>query len=111
MALTVSAPVMAADDITTTIGGQPTERTLSKITFDRGDSITLTFTDGTTETADMSLVEVMFGPSGSTAIDEIKADPGRMSGVYNLKGQRVAHRPEGLVPGVYIFNGEKLLVK
>lgn len=99
------------DVITTLIDGTDTGRTITKIAFDGSDLLKLTFSDNTTETADMSLVEITFGPAGGSALEEIKADPKRPQGVYNLKGQWISARPEGLMPGVYIVNGEKIIVK
>ncbi len=111
MAFTLIPTATAADEITTTINGTREERTLSKITFDGGEMITLTFSDNTSETTDMSLVEITFALPGESSLDIVEADDVKPEGVYDLKGVRVADRPEGLMPGVYIVNGLKILVK
>ena len=105
------AVAMWADSkIVTTVGGTPETRELVRITFD-GDNVILNFSDDTTLSADMSEVAVNLTHDEQTAIDQIIADPVKKSGVYNLKGQRVADTPEGLKAGVYIVNGQKVLVK
>jgi|GEM_PF-898095 len=99
--------------LTTIVDGVPETRDLVKMTFDAKDPdiVTLHFADATTLDADMSLVNVLYDHSGSSAIEEITAESQANPGVYNLKGQRVADSAEGLVPGFYIINGQKTLVK
>ena len=103
----------ADSTIATTVDSQPQAGLIEKMTFDNQepDMVTLHFADGQTLKADLELVSVSLDHSGNTAIDEILADPAKVSGVYNLKGQRVADSPEGLAPGVYVSNGIKILVK
>lgn len=106
-----SASAMWADTkVVTTVNGTPETRELVKITFD-GDNVILNYADDTTDKADMSLVSVALTHDEQSAIDEIIADPTKATGVYNLKGQRVADTPEGLATGIYIVNGQKVLVK
>lgn len=100
----------ADSKVVTTVGGTPETRELVRITFD-GDNVILNFSDDTTRLADMSEVAVTLTHDEQTAINEIIADPVKPTGVYNLKGQRVADTPEGLKAGVYIVNGQKVLVK
>ncbi|MDE6205024.1 MAG: hypothetical protein K2F66_02760 [Duncaniella sp.] len=102
--------VMADSKIVTTVGGSPETRELVRITFD-GDDVILNFSDNTTLSADMAEVAVTLTHDEQTAIDQIIADPVKKSWVYNLKGQRVADTPEGLKAGIYIVNGQKVLVK
>ncbi len=59
----------------------------------------------------MSLVSVTLSHEDKSALDNILADPEKSSGVYNLRGQRIADTPDGLKEGVYIINGQKVLVK
>lgn len=100
----------ADSKVTTIIDGREDARMLSKITFD-GDNITLTFDDSTTLTSDMNLVSVTLDHTDANAVNEIINDTSKPTGVYNLKGQRIADTPEGLKPGLYIANGQKILVK
>lgn len=106
----------ADSTVVTTVNGNPEMRELVRITFD-GDYAILNFADNTTETADMSLVSVTLSHEDKTAIDEIIADPQKtrgvrgVRGVYNLRGQRIADTPDGLKEGIYIVNGQKVLVK
>lgn len=103
--------VLAGDKVVTMIDGVDSGRVLTKITFDDSDYITLIFSDNTSERVDMSLVEVSFGNSAGSALENIASDRELPRGVYNLKGQRVAETPDGLVPGLYIINGEKIIVR
>ncbi|MDE5727494.1 MAG: hypothetical protein K2H94_05145 [Duncaniella sp.] len=99
--------------LTTIVDGVPETRELVRMTFDSKDpdTVTLHFADASTLDADMSLVSLLYDHSGSTAIEDITAESKARPGVYNLKGQRVADKAEGLVPGIYIINGQKTLVK
>lgn len=106
-----SALVCNADSkVVTTVGGNPEIRELVSMTFD-GDNVVLNFSDNSSLTADMSEVTVALSHDDQSAIDKIVADPSKQSGVYNLKGQRVADTPDGLKPGIYIVNGQKVVVK
>lgn len=105
-----ASALWADSKVVTTINGNPDTRELVKITFD-GDNAILNFADNTTETADMSLVSITLNHDDKSAIDAIIADPEKPQGVYNLKGQRIADTPEGLKEGIYIVNGQKVLVK
>lgn len=109
--LLVAASVSWADSkVVTTVNGVAEARELVRITFD-GDNAVLTYTDSTTGTADMSLVTVTLTHDEQSAIEQIIADQAKASGVYDLYGRRIADTPEGLTPGIYIFNGQKMLVK
>ena len=100
----------AESKVVTTISGRPETRELVRITFD-GDNAILNFADNTTETAYMPLVNITLSHEDKTAVDAIIADPEKPQGVYNLRGQRIADTPEGLKEGIYIVNGQKVLVK
>jgi len=102
--------VMADSKVVTTVNGTPETRELVRITFD-GDNVVLNFSDDSTCLADMSEVAVALTHDEQTAIDQIIADPTKPTGVYNLKGQRIADTPDGLKLGVYIVNGQKVLVR
>lgn len=104
----------ARTTVTTVVDGVSETRELVRMTFDKADpaTVTLHFADNSTLAADIALVNVALDHTGTSAIDEIISVSERSSGVYNLKGQRVADTPDAsLAPGVYITNGQKILVK
>lgn len=106
----VALHAVADDRVITVIDGSVTERTLSKITFD-GDLAVLVFSDDTSETVDMSLVSILFAGEGESLLDCVVSDPSVLSGVYNMRGQRVSEDTSGLIPGIYVINGEKIFVR
>lgn len=93
----------------TTIDGVDTGKELVKMTF-VDSAVILSFSDNTSVKADMTSVRVTFGIA-SSAIDEIIADPAKSKGIYNLKGQFLGESVESISPGIYIVNGQKILVK
>ncbi len=106
----VALHTVADDRVITVIDGSVTERTLSKITFD-GDLAVIVFSDDTSETVDMSLVSILFAGEGESLLDCVVSDPSIPSGVYNMRGQRVSEDTSGLIPGIYVINGEKIFVR
>lgn len=109
MACVMSAS--ADSKVTTVIDGKEMAKDLTKLTFD-GKIVTLTFSDASTETAEMDLVAITLDHGSQSAITDIIADPAKAKkGVYNLKGQYLGEKPEGLQPGIYIVNGQKVYVK
>ncbi len=111
LGLLVSALAAQADSkIVTTIDGVQHPKELTKMKFTDG-TVHLTFSDNSTESADMSLVAVALSHDETTAITDIIADPAKRQGVYNLKGQYLGSTPRDLEPGLYIVNGEKVYIK
>lgn len=108
--LALAATAQADSKVTTVIGGQQIDKDLTKLTFN-DKMVTLTFSDSSTETAEMGLIAISFDHGDSSAISEILADPKKAKGVYNLKGQYLGEKPEGLTQGIYIVNGQKVYVK
>lgn len=105
---------MADSALITVVDGVTETRELVKMTFETStpEMVTLHFADNTTLVADISMVNVAIDHTGGSAIDEILAASKTLPGVYNLKGQRVAEELGApLTPGVYITNGQKILVK
>ncbi|MBM6991749.1 MAG: hypothetical protein I3J02_00535, partial [Prevotella sp.] len=51
----------------------------------------------------------------TTGIEEpLTLEGGRVAaptGIYNLQGQKVGYTTEGLVPGLYIINGKKVIIR
>lgn len=99
----------ADSKVTTSIEGVDSGKELVKMTFNES-VVTLTFSDLTTIEADMDIVRVTLDHSTS-AIDKILADPDKIKGIYNLKGQYLGESTDNLSPGIYIINGQKIVVK
>ena len=106
----LAATALADSKVTTVIDGRQIPKDLTKLTFS-DKTVTLTFSDNSTETADMSLVSITIDHSSQSAITEVIADPKKATGVYNLKGQYLGESPKNLQSGFYIVNGEKIYVK
>ena len=104
--------VMADNKQTITINGSTVDKTVKKITFD-GDNVILTYSDGYSQTEDMSLVKLAFTYEGSTTgINQVETVKKALQGkVYNLNGQLVGTSTDGLAKGVYIVNGKKVIIK
>lgn len=97
-------------NITTLLNGSPAKGQLTEIAFD-GDMVNLTFGDGSTASADMQEVSISINYSVSSILEAVGTDASLPTGVFNLKGERVADNAEDLAPGLYISNGKKILVK
>lgn len=108
--LAVASTASADSTVTTVIDGTKISKDLTKLTFS-DKTVTLTFSDNSTETADMNLVAITLDHAGQSAITDIIADPAKAKGVYNLRGQYLGDSPKNLQPGFYIVNGEKIYVK
>ena len=107
----MSVNVMADNRQTVTINGQTVGTTVKEITFN-GDNVTLLFSDDSTQTEDMSLVQLAFSYGPATGIDQLETVKEALQGkVYNLNGQLVGDSTEGLAKGVYIVNGKKVIIK
>lgn len=108
--LAISTLAYADSKVSTFIDGTPVNKDLVKMTFnDR--TVTLTFSDNSTRTADMDVVAVTLDHSASSAVADIIEDPKKAKGVYNLLGQYLGESPVGLQPGFYIVDGNKIYVK
>lgn len=88
LAVGLAVPTMAAVAIagqTITINGQTVEKEATELTFS-GDNVVLHFSDGSTQSADMSTVSISFDPT--TGIDEISTFTlkGATEGVLNISG-------------------------
>ncbi len=110
-ALAVGAGAQAESKVTTTIAGETIPKEAVKMTFDN-DLVTITFSDNSTRTEEMNLVNIALDHNqGSSGLTNITADPKAKKGVYNLKGQYLGEKPEGLPAGIYIVNGQKVSVR
>ena len=111
MAVLLSVNVMADNKQTVTINGQTVGKTVKEITFN-GDNVTLLFSDNSTQTEDMSLVQLAFSYGPATGINQLETVQEALQGkVYNLNGQLVGDSIDGLAKGIYIVNGKKVIIK
>lgn len=118
-ALLTAAPTFSAtpdDGATQTlmINQEKIDRTVSEIRID-GNNAVLTFTDGTTMTADMRFVTLTMNYDEATGIS-LTPDPSPKGegSVYDLQGRQIVNGKlsNGQLPkGVYIVNGKKVVIK
>lgn len=93
---------------TVTIDGTVVAKFANGLTFD-GDNVILTFEDGTSQTADMSLVSIDLTYDAS-AITEVTTGSEAATRVYTISGQYVGTTTEGLPGGLYIVGGKKTII-
>ena len=110
MAIIVSQNVFADTEIMTTVNGQPVRKDLIKLTFE-SNLVTLTFSDTTSQTAEMDAVIITLDHEVSSALEMITADPEKVNGVYDIMGRYLGETPKGLKQGIYIINGQKVYIK
>ena len=85
-------------------------KTVKEITFS-GTDVELSFTDGTTQTADMSTVNIAFGTAtGIKTVNKDKQQPADCR-IYSLSGQYMGKDKTKLPKGVFIINGKKEIKK
>ena len=109
LACMLSTVAYADNKQTVKIDGNVIDKVVTEITFE-GDDVVLNYADNTSETKDMSLVAFSFG--GTTGINHVEKTTKTWNGkVYNLNGQLVGTFVERLSKGVYVINGQKLIVK
>ena len=107
----MSVNVLADNRQTVTVNGQPVDKTVKEITFN-GDNVILLFSDNSTQTEDMSLVQLAFSYGPATGINQLETVQEALQGkVYNLNGQLVGDSIDGLAKGIYIVNGKKVIIK
>ena len=111
VAITMMALGASADTaVTTMINGNQVAKDLTKLTFN-DNIVTMTFSDNTTESAEMNFVSISFNYEGISAIKDVINDAAKPKGVYNLKGQYLGESGADLEPGFYIVDGQKIYVK
>ena len=95
---------------TVSVGGTTVNKTVKEITFS-GTDVELSFTDGTTQTADMSTVNIAFGTA--TSIKAVNKDARRTADgrISSLSGWYMGKDKTKLPKGVYIVNGKKEIKK
>jgi len=108
--LCLCSNAMAETTQTVTVNGSPIDKQVTQLTFS-GDNVTLLFNDNSSQTEDMSLVNIMFSYT-ATGINNILATEKIQDGkVYSISGQYVGNTTNGLQKGIYIVNGKKIVVK
>lgn len=102
--------VWADSGQTVSVDGTTVNKTVKEITFS-GTDVELSFTDGTTLTADMSTVNIAFGTA--TGVKAVDKDTQRTADdrIYSLSGQYMGKDKNKLPKGVYIVNGKKEIKK
>lgn len=113
LGLVLACPSMSLADTeeTVTIGDTVVGKFATMLTFS-GDDVVLTFDDGTTRTADMSLVSIdlTYGTDPSAITGVTSAGDGTAR-VYSICGQYMGNSTDGLAKGLYIVNGKKVIIK
>lgn len=94
---------------TVLVNGVTIDKTVRKLTFD-GDQVVLSYGDNTTQRADMSQVSISFVYT-STGIAEMVSTDARERKVFNLNGQFMGEDVRSLPKGVYIINGQKVIIR
>lgn len=112
LALLSGSVAFADTEQTVTVNGTPLSDFVTELTFS-GDNVTMTFDNGSSQTEDMSLVNITFNYTDTgTGITEIETEnPNKVNRVYTISGQYVGTSTEGLPQGMYIVNGKKVIVK
>ena len=91
-----------------TVNNEKVERIVSEIRID-GNNAVLTFTDGTTLTADMRLVTITMSYSDVTGVSSLHmTDLDGNVTIYDLQGRKVAN---GQKNSIVIKNGKKVVNK
>lgn len=111
LALAVSASAYAQDvKQVVTINGTANEKTVQTITFE-GDNVSLLYTDGTSETADMEAVAISFEYEATSITVSSVAENGEAKKIYDINGRQVRSTLDALPQGVYIVKSANKSVK
>lgn len=96
---------------TLTVNDEKVERIVSEIRID-GNNAVLTFTDGTTLTADMRLVTITMSYSDVTGVSSLHmTDKDGNVTIYDLQGRKVANGQQPKANSIVIKNGKKVVNK
>lgn len=111
LALVVSASAYAQDvKQVVTINGTANEKTVQTITFE-GDNVSLLYSDGTSETADMEAVAISFEYEATSITVSSVAENGEAKKIYDINGRQVRSTLNALPQGVYIVKSANKSVK
>ncbi len=101
----------ADNNQTVVVGGTAVEKYASQLTFD-GNNVTITFEDGTAQTADMASVSISLSyDDASSGITQIIPAEENVSRVYSVSGQYMGNSVEAMPKGLYIVNGKKVVIR
>lgn len=111
LTVTPTAMTLAENNQTVTIDGLTANKEATDLTFS-GDDVTLTFSDGSTQTTDMEGVSISltYNLAGINAIDSSKTDKSKQS-VHAIDGRYISDKTSGLAKGLYIVDGKKIVLK
>lgn len=111
LALAVSASAYAQDvKQVVTINGTANEKTVQTITFE-GDNVSLLYSDGTSETADMEAVAISFEYEATAITVSSVSENGEAKKIYDINGRQVRSTLDALPQGVYIVKSANKSVK
>lgn len=111
LALAVSASAYAQDvKQVVTINGTANEKTVQTITFE-GDNVSLLYSDGTSETADMEAVAISFEYETTAITVSSVSENGEAKKIYDINGRQVRSTLDALPQGVYIVKSANKSVK
>lgn len=103
--------VLADNGQTVTIDGSVVGKCASSLSFD-GKNVTITFEDGTTQTADMAKVSISLTyDNDASGITSVTVAEKKDAKVYTFSGLCISSSPENLSKGIYIVNGKKVVIK
>ena len=101
----------ADNNQTVVVGGTVADKYASQLTFD-GHNVTITFEDGTVQTADMASVSISLSyDDASSGITQIIPAEENVSRVYSVSGQYMGNSVEAMPKGLYIVNGKKVVIR
>lgn len=107
----LSTVTYADNNQTVKIEGSIIDKVVTEITFD-GDDVILHYSDNSSDTKDMSLVAFSFTYGETAGLHHVENAKKTCNGkIYNLNGQLVGTSTEGLPKGVYVINGQKVIIK
>ena len=107
----LSTVTYADNNQTVKIEGSIIDKVVTEITFD-GDEVVLHYSDNSSDTKDMSLVAFSFTYGETAGVHHVENAKKTWNGkIYNPNGQLVGTSIEGLPKGVYVINGQKVIVK
>lgn len=93
-----------------TVNGSVVDKNVISLTFS-GDNVTMTFDDESSQTEDMSLINIAFSYD-ATGIRDIQAsESAKDKKVYSISGQYLGKTTDRLGKGIYIVNGKKIVIK
>lgn len=110
LVLCLCSNAMAETTQTVTVNGSPIDKQVTQLTFS-GDNVTLLFNDNSSQTEDMSLVNIVFSYTATGINNILATEKVQDNKVYSISGQYVGNTTNGLQKGIYIVNGKKIVVK